>query len=266
MSSTRFGEHLKREREMRGVSLEEISTATRISTRFLEALENDQWDQLPGGVFNRGFIRAVARFLGLDEDTLIAEYDLVAKDNPEIPSLSEPPRETPRNWRPVIGTIIVIIVAIAIIAGGWSIYRLYGTRIVSRFHGNSGTSSAPINTTPGATTDGPTAQGGGTPADSANSEEPANQGDAPLDLKLEAGKPADVKIVADGKVVFDGHIAPNEMKRFTAQDKLEITSSESSALFLELNGQTVPPIGTPGQPGSITLTQKDLKPSKGGSH
>lgn len=266
MSSTRFGEHLKREREMRGVSLEEISTATRISTRFLEALENDQWNHLPGGVFNRGFIRAVARFLGLDEDALIAEYDLFAKDNPEIPSLSEAPREAPRNWRPVIGTIIVVIAAIAIVAGGWSIYHLYGKRIFARFQGNSGTLSAPSSAAPSATAVGPPTQLGGSQPDSSNSEEPANQADGPLNLKLEAGKPADVKIVADGKVVFDGHVNPNEIKRFAAQDKLEITSSESSALFLELNGQTVPPIGTPGQPGSISLTQKDLKPSEGGSH
>ena len=61
MASTPFGEHLKREREMRGVTLEEISAATRISTRFLEALENEHWEELPGGVFNRGFIRSVAR-------------------------------------------------------------------------------------------------------------------------------------------------------------------------------------------------------------
>ena len=61
---------------MRGVSLDEISAATRISTRFLEAIEKEQWDQLPGGVFNRGFIRSIARFLGLDEDGLVAEYAL----------------------------------------------------------------------------------------------------------------------------------------------------------------------------------------------
>ncbi len=59
---------------MRGVTLEEISAATRISLRFLEALESEQWDSLPGGIFNRGFIRAVARFLGLNEESLVAEY------------------------------------------------------------------------------------------------------------------------------------------------------------------------------------------------
>ena len=63
MTKGTFGDHLKREREMRGVTLDEISAATRIATRFLTAIENEQWEQLPGGVFNRGFVRAVARFL-----------------------------------------------------------------------------------------------------------------------------------------------------------------------------------------------------------
>ncbi len=88
MSKGNFGQRLKREREMRGVSRAEICAATRIGTRFLEALENEQWEVLPGGIFNRGFIRAVARFLGLDEDDLVAEYDLaVSEQAPAAPAL-----------------------------------------------------------------------------------------------------------------------------------------------------------------------------------
>ena len=68
MSTTLFGERLKREREMRGVSLQEIEGATWIKIKYLEALENENWPQLPGGAFNRGFIRTVARYLGMDED------------------------------------------------------------------------------------------------------------------------------------------------------------------------------------------------------
>ena len=98
MSSTPFGEHLKREREMRGVTLEEISAATRIAPRFLLALENEQWDQLPGGVFNRGFIRAIARFLGLDEDTLVSEYALETKGRTEPGVVADPPMESSRRW------------------------------------------------------------------------------------------------------------------------------------------------------------------------
>jgi len=80
MSPSAFGEHLRRERELRGVSLEEVSAATRISISFLEALERGDWEKLPGGVFRRGFIRSTGRFLGLDEENLIAEYALETGD------------------------------------------------------------------------------------------------------------------------------------------------------------------------------------------
>ena len=76
MAGSGFGEHLRREREMRGVSLSEIAAATRISIRFLEGLEHEDWSRLPGGVFNRGFVRTIARYLGLEEDGLLAEYSM----------------------------------------------------------------------------------------------------------------------------------------------------------------------------------------------
>src|SRR5882672_4090126 len=98
MTKGTFGEHLKREREMRGVSLDEISTATRIATRFLRAIEDEQWDQLPGGVFNRGFVRAVAHYLGLDEENIVAEYSLAAGDSQTVPVWTgSPPAVTPEH-------------------------------------------------------------------------------------------------------------------------------------------------------------------------
>ena len=100
MAKGDFGEHLKREREMRGVSLEEISNATRIASRFLLAIENEQWDKLPGGVFNRGFVRAVARYLGLDEESTLAEYSLAAGDRQSVPIWTGTPPAVPpdRPW------------------------------------------------------------------------------------------------------------------------------------------------------------------------
>jgi len=76
MAKGTFGERLKRERELREVKLEEVASATRIAPRFLEALENEQWEKLPGGVFGRGFVRSIARYLGLSEEDLLSEYDL----------------------------------------------------------------------------------------------------------------------------------------------------------------------------------------------
>jgi hypothetical protein len=98
MTKDSFGESLKREREMRGVTLDEISAATRISTRFLQAIEGEQWDQLPGGVFNRGFVRAVARYLGLDEENIVAEYTLAVGDRQTVPVWTgSPPAVTPEQ-------------------------------------------------------------------------------------------------------------------------------------------------------------------------
>ena len=76
MNKGSFGELLKRERELREVTLNEVTVATRIPPRFLEAFEREDWEKLPGGVFNRGFVRAIARYLGLDEENLLSEYDL----------------------------------------------------------------------------------------------------------------------------------------------------------------------------------------------
>src|SRR5689334_296466 len=70
-----FGDRLRREREGRGVTLGEISESTKISGSFLRALEQEDFERLPGGVFNRGFVRAYCKFLGMDEDALVADFD-----------------------------------------------------------------------------------------------------------------------------------------------------------------------------------------------
>jgi len=131
MSSTPFGEHLRREREMRGVSLDEIAAATRISTRFLEALESEQWERLPGGAFNRGFIRSIARFLGIDEDALVAEYAYEHKDSGGLHASPVSSEKIPRNWRPIA---IVAIILVVLVAGGTLVYHRYGAKITARIH------------------------------------------------------------------------------------------------------------------------------------
>lgn len=161
MESTHlFGEHLKREREMRGVSLEEISAATRISVRFLEALENEQWERLPGGIFNRGFIRSVARFLGMDEENLVAEYAMETHERPEIAVWTKEPVRKRTNWTAIGGAIAV---AILVIAGAWYVHHRYGAEIsawhqehpifrtlVARFHH----SKPPVSSPPASTSAG----------------------------------------------------------------------------------------------------------------
>src|SRR5215831_16658667 len=81
-----FGERLRREREMRGITLEEISDSTKISRRHLESLEREDFDALPGGIFNKGFVRAYARYLGIDEDQAVADYNASSKEEPPQPN------------------------------------------------------------------------------------------------------------------------------------------------------------------------------------
>jgi cytoskeleton protein RodZ len=88
----RFGEKLKAEREARGVRLEDIAKQTRVSVRLLSAIESERFDLLPGGVFNVSFIRQYCRHVGLDEDTVIADFNALAQ--PKELAVTEIPETT----------------------------------------------------------------------------------------------------------------------------------------------------------------------------
>jgi helix-turn-helix protein len=68
------GTILREARNRRKVELSEVEAATRIRFRYLRAIEDEEWDVLPGGVYTRGFIRTYAAFLGLDGDRLVSDY------------------------------------------------------------------------------------------------------------------------------------------------------------------------------------------------
>lgn len=70
-----LGQFLKREREFRGVSLDELSRKTKINFRFLQFLEQDQWENLPKGAFLRGFLKSYAEELGLPRDEVLRRFE-----------------------------------------------------------------------------------------------------------------------------------------------------------------------------------------------
>jgi len=284
MTKGTFGESLKREREMRGVTLEEIAAATRIATRFLRAIENEEWDQLPGGVFNRGFVRAVARYLGLDEENTVAEYALAVGDRPSIPVWTgSPPLVAPeQHW---LAWIIAAIVFLALLAGAWfgtrrflawraarrsaqaaAVSDAFSPESASMMQQTAAEPASPDNVTPVPNEQDATLR---TPASAAVSPPPTSPislATEPFELKIEASKKTTVTVVADKDVVFDGTIKANENHSFSAADHFQVSAEDAGALRLELNGKAIAPIGPPGHAGKITLTRDALKGVSGGQN
>ncbi|HVA94137.1 MAG TPA: RodZ domain-containing protein [Candidatus Dormibacteraeota bacterium] len=278
MTKRTFGENLKREREMRGVTLEEISVATRIATRFLQAIENEQWDQLPGGVFNRGFVRAVAHYLGLDEENVVAEYAAAVNDRPSVPVWTgSPPAVAPD--RPWLAWILAIIVIFALIAGGWfATQRILQWRAARRTTRGAATAVAPslaakLELRPqGVSAIASTDTANGSDVATAAAPAPASSApttgaaSAPLELKVEAGKKTKVTVLADDDRVFAGTMKAGENRVFSAKNRFEVSARDAGALLLELNGKMLAPIGPPGRAGKVALTRKALKDAAGGGN
>ena len=246
MARGNFGERLKRERELREVAPNEIVVATRISLRFLEALENEDWDKLPGGIFNRGFVRAIARYLGLNEETLLAEYDLAHGDESE--GALPPPENripSPPKWMAaalVLGALLAIAGLVAAGVYGW---RRYSANQRAKHAASISAQSDPSQLS------------------AASSDSAATP--TPLELSVSASAATRVRLLADGKVVLDAGLRAGETRHFSAETAFQVTAADASAVLLELNGQTMPPIGSPGASGTIVLSRKDLRPANGGN-
>jgi cytoskeleton protein RodZ len=255
MARGNFGERLKRERELREVTLEEITAATRIGSRFLEALENEDWSKLPGGVFNRGFVRSIARYLGLDEEALLGEYDLAhgTQVAPVPPKLEH--RMSSSKWIPFLLFLGLLVLVLCAVAGGVYYWRHYGMR---RAQTQSISSVSPAANTP--------ATSASKPPPSQQQPETSSPAQAPpLDLVVSASTATRVRLLADGRLLFEGEFLSGESRHFQAVGEFEVAAADSSAVLLELNGQAMPPLGAPGASGTMTLGRKDLRQASSGN-
>jgi cytoskeletal protein RodZ len=247
MARGNFGERLKREREMREVSMDELTKATRISARFVEALENEDWARLPGGVFGHGFVRSIARYLGLNEEALLGEYDSARAEH--LASAPPKPEEripSPPKWLPVLAVfLLLLLVAGFFYAGryGWHRYAVY------RAAQKSATASMATQSRAGSISQGAAEQ----PFSGASST-------ALLDLSVSTSAATRVRILADNKLLLDTELPAGETRHFSANHQFEVTAGDSSAVLLELNGKAMPPLGAPGASGTMVLGQKDLRP------
>lgn len=121
---------------MRGIGLEEIAAATKISSRNLKALEDEKFNQLPGGIFNKGFVRAYAKFLGIDEEHIVAEYEAAsheteaAREEKLKVEFSKPPVKKDSEGQEISiepksqwGTIAAIVLVAVLAYGGYNVYQ-----------------------------------------------------------------------------------------------------------------------------------------------
>lgn len=278
-----FGENLRREREMRSVSLEEISAATKISVRFLSAIEKEQFDKLPGGIFNRGFVRAYAGYLGLDEEKIAAEFALAAGE-PEAPLPRSVARAEvgPSYARPVFFVLVILGVATGLVYG-W-----YGRHVARPNAAPAVTSSpapAPVSGAPApspstvSSETSPTSQPTATEAtgsvseagkvrataDTATGVTPApsspatTEGTPRLRLQIDVMEPAWVNVTADGRRLITRTLQSRETLSVSADRVIRLTTGNASAVVLTLNGETLAPLGKPGEVKTVTLTEKELK-------
>src|SRR5687767_4779484 len=96
--SLTLGEKLRQAREERGFTLSEVDEQTRISSLYLESIENDDYRILPGGIFNKGFVKSYAKFVGVNEQEALLDYANLIE--------ASSPGETrgPRVYRPEVLT------------------------------------------------------------------------------------------------------------------------------------------------------------------
>jgi cytoskeletal protein RodZ len=127
-----IGEKLRLERETRGIALRDISEHTRISMRYLEAIESNDYRRLPGGIFNRSFIRAYAKFIGYDEQEAIEEYSRTMREAGESDDVSRSQRsqvytdESSSHYRSPLWKLLLIVVILGVVAFGvWAVLRYY---------------------------------------------------------------------------------------------------------------------------------------------
>lgn len=265
-----FGARLKREREQQGMELEGVAATTKISVRMLQALEEERFGQLPGGIFNKGFVRAYARHLGLDEEQAIADY-LVAAGGPtpskepeavladlaaravEIRPESEPRRSGDIPW----GKLSVVLLLVAVAFALWSA-RSRGSRSseeISRSDARAAPAqgldpsqaSAPPVGGPASTESAPSASSeqtslgaGGTapPPATDQSQAPAvNAGS--FVVQIQVRQDSWLAITGDGKPVLHDLVPAGSEKEVNAHQEIVVKAGNVAGLGFFFNGKPV---------------------------
>ncbi|HKO63550.1 MAG TPA: helix-turn-helix domain-containing protein [Pyrinomonadaceae bacterium] len=139
-----IGERLRSAREERGIPLREISDQTRISVHFLEAIESNDYKRLPGGIFNRSFVKAYARYVGYDEKEAVEAYARQVRDQGESEDSSHALynskvyTDTPATRSPFLTVVLAVVILAILTAAALFLLNWYQQR-------SSASPAQPIN-------------------------------------------------------------------------------------------------------------------------
>lgn len=146
-----IGEKLRLARETRGIALRDISEQTRISMRFLQAIESDDYRRLPGGIFNRSFIRAYAKFIGYDEQEAMDEYARTIREQGPPDDDSDKPHRSlvytdDSHSRSPLMTLLLALVILAVLSlGVWAGLHFYQRSVAPKARPGTGERFTPGN-------------------------------------------------------------------------------------------------------------------------
>jgi cytoskeleton protein RodZ len=242
-----IGEILRRAREERGLTLDEIASRTRINRRYLEAIERGDREAIPGGFFYKSFIRQYVSLLG-DKDSHLGDEiaRILAAEEPAAPPeqddhilkamAANPPPERLARSRNVSTTTYLVLLILAL-AGSSALYMWWHRGQQAQTTGETPSAQKPEQKAESPMVPQPVAL---------NKPPPAGPGEFTLDI--EAIEPTWFQVVSDGKMVFTGVLKPGESKTLAVKDGARMKVGNAGGIEVKFNGR---PIGTVGNRGQI---------------
>ena len=285
-----FGERMQREREMRGITLEEIAESTKIGTRSLRALEAEDFEKLPGGIFNKGFVRAYAKYLGIDEEQAVTDFMAALDDyQKQLPASTPGPAVNLDDDGPPSPNLLIIGAAVAlliVVVAIWSFHAAIGNAargLLHRIQGTASRSEPTVAAAPKASPTPATAPGVATGAPDAKAasgenaslsrrsdaaakpEATAGPGGIPgkpaipgeFELRIHTRQDAWVSITADDQVLMEGVLKGDKTVR--ARSRVVFRTGNAGAVEVSFNGQPQPPLGAENQVKTVVFTADGMQ-------
>jgi transcriptional regulator with XRE-family HTH domain len=244
-----FGSWLRQQREMREITLREISDATKISLRYLEALEQERLDLLPARVFARGFLRQYARYVGLDPDEAVNRL-LVAEKDEEEEDERERTRDSPRRFSRGAPTgawkNVLLVAGLAGLLLGLVFLIPW---LMERMSARGGPEAPPPGVAPPGTADDRPAP----PAEPA----PESFG-APLAVTLDFRENCWVEAAVDGEPRVAEMRVQGESLQLQAEERVTLRLGNAGAVDIEVNGRPFDIGASPGEVRSVEIDLDDL--------